>query len=419
MAWPDLLVDAELAIDYATVSNIALPGNTVSVIQAARANPASIAVAGSQSQTDFLAALAAAVAAIGRPLSDLRAAQARKGRVEPLVRDAMTLLDFAAANGRKVDNGVRTSIVAVQNAVDDGTLTMAQEQEFLASYEGLTSVLAPITCETLTASHTILPTWSQIRSGAGLRHFSLGRFANAIIFIAVLIGTGISLSYYSQGAAAIKRYEALPDLIAKSLAATDTAANMNRASLIFEYGALPARLTRWAAMPCEPDADFLFKFFLCSELDRKPRSDIKRTAVKSNAVLIQPTELTTADTDLRDLTESYNGFEAATTVANRLNDVYLPLLLGWLGAQAFILRRMSKEISDRTFAPGSAFGHIARVGLGALAGLASVWLLSAQAVGGAQWANLPVWALAFVAGYGIELVFAFMDRIINAFTSQK
>jgi len=35
----------------------------------------------------------------------------------------------------------------------------------------------------------------------------------------------------------------------------------------------------------------------------------------------------------------------------------------------------------------------------------------------ASFKALPVWALAFVAGYGIELVFAFMDRIIAAFTS--
>ena len=109
--------------------------------------------------------------------------------------------------------------------------------------------------------------------------------------------------------------------------------------------------------------------------------------------------------------------EAARTVISRLNDVYLPLLLGFLGAHAYILRRMSKDISDRAFAKGSAFNHIVRIGLGALAGLASTWLLTPEVVGGASFKALPVWALAFVAGYGIELVFAFMDRIIAAFTS--
>ena len=109
--------------------------------------------------------------------------------------------------------------------------------------------------------------------------------------------------------------------------------------------------------------------------------------------------------------------EAARTVISRLNDVYLPLLLGFLGAHAFILRRMSKDITDRTFAKGSAFNHIVRIGLGALAGLASTWLLTPDVVGGASFKTLPIWALAFVAGYGIELVFAFMDRIIAAFTN--
>jgi hypothetical protein len=31
--------------------------------------------------------------------------------------------------------------------------------------------------------------------------------------------------------------------------------------------------------------------------------------------------------------------------------------------------------------------------------------------------SMPIWTLAFVAGYGTELVFAFMDRIISAFKS--
>ncbi len=462
----DLLIDAELAINFASTHNIALPGNTIAVLQAARANPASIAMPGSNQETDFLAALSIAIVATGRLVEDLRACETRKSRVVRLAADAKTLLDFAASNGRKVDSTVRSSIVTVQNAAYSGALTVAQEDELLAAYESLAASLAPITCETLNASPTMLPTWAQFRSGAGWTHFSIGRFFNVIVFIVVLVGTGITLSYYPQGAYALKRVKDLPDQLAKleqdatekrllyssrekarddeakkpagadpqaldaaekALAGAQEAyisATASRDAALVEFQALPARLARWSASPCSDDADWLFKFFLCSDLD-KPAKVNTTTPSKSASIEVRPQTAASAPSDSAaaaenaTLTQAYLGVEAARTVANRLNDVYLPLLLGWLGAHAYILRRMSKEISDRTFAPGSSFGHIVRSGLGALAGLASVWLLSAQAVGGAQWANLPVWALAFVAGYGIELVFAFMDRIINAFTSQK
>jgi hypothetical protein len=35
-----------------------------------------------------------------------------------------------------------------------------------------------------------------------------------------------------------------------------------------------------------------------------------------------------------------------------------------------------------------------------------------------QLKNIPAWALAFIAGYGIELVFSFLDRIIGAFSTK-
>lgn len=61
---------------------------------------------------------------------------------------------------------------------------------------------------------------------------------------------------------------------------------------------------------------------------------------------------------------------------------------------------------------------LVRLALGALAGFSSSWLLTPELVAGAQLKNVPAWALAFIAGYGIELVFAFMDRIIAAFTNK-
>lgn len=108
---------------------------------------------------------------------------------------------------------------------------------------------------------------------------------------------------------------------------------------------------------------------------------------------------------------------AAGTIVKWMNEIVLPLLLGWLVSHAFIIRRMTSEISERSFAKASSLRHITRLALGSLAGIASSWLFSPNAVA-SQLKYVRVWVLAFVAGYGIELVFAFMDRIIGAFTTK-
>lgn len=434
---PEMIEDAELLAGYISAHNIALPAATLQELLDAKANAGAIAMPGA-AQTAFFAAYNAAIAVIGQGVGSIRAGISRRKRLRSLVADAQGLLAFAAANGKKVEDDIRNPIVAINSAIDDESLTLTQEQEFLKAYEGLTVALAPITVETLAASKTVLPDWTP-RSWTNLQRWSFGRFFNVLMFIAVLVGTCITLSYYAQGASALKRFNELREFIAKGNqdinakrsvtvvlsdaldaagkkqpadpAAIDAAKKaLSEADAVLklaiatqseateEFAAIPQRLQQWAAQPCDKEANFAFHLVLCSRVDQPGSPEVGKPVPQTNALV---------------------KVEAARTVATRLSDVYLPILLGWLGAHAFILRSMSKAITERSFAVGSAFNHIVRIGLGALAGLASNWLLTPQAVGGAQWANLPVWALAFVAGYGIELVFAFMDRIIGAFTAKQ
>ncbi|KPF55052.1 hypothetical protein D621_09015 [beta proteobacterium AAP51] len=390
----------------------------------------------------FLAAFAQAAQAIGTPAAEIAALAARNARLQPLVRDARTLLNFAAANARKVDEETRNTLVEVEAAVESGMATPAQEQAFLKAYEELTTALAPITVETLDASTTKLPGlvdfWKRrgpVQDPAPRPVWTLGRFINATIFILVLAGTGVTLAYYAVGASALTKYRELQESAARlklkeadaerdlllreaaleqlrqkattSPAGADTgpleqavsarakskaefvAVQDQRVAVKAELEAIPQRLGRWAQQPCSSQ-NFLFKAALCAEVDAPRPTDIASSSLA--------------------------GVEAARTVVARMSEVYLPLLLGFLGAHAYILRRMSRQIAEKTFAKGSSFNHIVRTGLGALAGLASTWLLTPDSVGGASLQGLPTYALAFVAGYGIELVFAFMDRIITAFT---
>lgn len=462
-------------LSHALTHSIALPAEQIKILSNADAD---LLASQQAAREAFIDAFAGVSKAVGMSSADIRSLAARNSRLRPLVDSALLLLNFAAANGKPVDNETRNTLIATEAAVAAGRTTLEQDQAFLKAYEDLTKALAPITVETLEASTTKLPSIIELFRRKGIDRppiWTLGRFVNASIFIAVLISTGISLAYYSVGATALAKYrdlqasvltlkqkevEAIRDLALKDLAMTqaakakdkagsptagqlDEAAALNavlqsrdalvgiqvqQALVSAELRAIPERLGRWAMQPCI-SRNFIFNAALCAGVD-EPDSTVlgKRQAIaaavraaSSAAPQITPTAdiLTpSSKSPSRDATEgTLVDVEAARTVVSRMSDVYLPLLLGFLGAHAFILRRMSKEITEKTFAKGSAFNHIVRIGLGALAGLASTWLLTPEAVGGPSLKTLPAWALAFVAGYGIELVFAFMDRIISAFTN--
>jgi len=93
----------------------------------------------------------------------------------------------------------------------------------------------------------------------------------------------------------------------------------------------------------------------------------------------------------------------------------LPVLYGMLGAIAFVLRRLSDETAAGEETSALKRKYSLRVPIGALSGLAAGWLL--QPSTGSVTASLSPFALAFVAGYSADLVFAAMDRIVGAFST--
>lgn len=116
----------------------------------------------------------------------------------------------------------------------------------------------------------------------------------------------------------------------------------------------------------------------------------------------------------------------ASVVLLSLSSYLLPLVYGWIGALAYTLRSLETEIRLVSLRRVSKINYGLRVTLGALAGLAIGWFLRPKdgALGDvdlpATIADLPISsisavALAFVAGYSVDLLFAALDRIVGAF----
>lgn len=96
-------------------------------------------------------------------------------------------------------------------------------------------------------------------------------------------------------------------------------------------------------------------------------------------------------------------------VLNSLYTALVPMLLGAIGACTYVLRLMSQQIADTTFSTTSPIRHFVRVALGALAGVAI-------GLGGfVTNSGLSAAALAFIAGYAVEPVFATLDAFAAKF----
>ena len=424
----EAIESGEALLDYAFRQKIAIAPADVQLLRSARGQEAVLAAPGA-ARDAFLAALGAAAAAVPVSVADLRTSHERQKRLKPLVNDAWALLGYAASNGRKVDDENRKLLIEKADVVERGAPAVADEQGFFKAYEQLAMATSPVTAETLVASATVLPTLRSFFSSRdefwkGFEHLTLGRFVDATVFVVVLLLAGFSLGYQSVGSEGLSRLSAVKrdiSVLSVDIATNTDALTMRKQTwdnakspeqleaaqkavletsralatareqlkeLQAERQALPGMLWKWAQEPCRSP---ITSWALCSSVHEVPKGGAAPSALAQE--------------------------QAAATTVRWLNEIVLPLLLGWLGAYAFVIRRMTADIAQRSFGKSSTLRHVTRLALGALAGIASGWLLPAGAVS-AELKNVPAWVLAFVAGYGIELVFAFLDRIIGAFTTK-
>jgi hypothetical protein len=109
--------------------------------------------------------------------------------------------------------------------------------------------------------------------------------------------------------------------------------------------------------------------------------------------------------------------EAKSTLQSMASYV-LPLLYGLVGACAYVLRAISRDMRDVVFFAGSPVHYRLRLLLGALSGIAIGWFFTPEQLPSGL-AGIQPLALAFLAGYSVELLFAAMDRFISAFSGES
>lgn len=94
----------------------------------------------------------------------------------------------------------------------------------------------------------------------------------------------------------------------------------------------------------------------------------------------------------------------------------IPLFMGLLGSLAFMMQSLTTQLKEHTYVPASISGTLVRLCLGAVAGVFG-GLATPQS--DAVLKALPPLFVPFVFGYGIEILFTLLNRIVGTFTEAK
>jgi hypothetical protein len=152
------------------------------------------------------------------------------------------------------------------------------------------------------------------------------------------------------------------------------------------------------------DAD---RKMLCRRLRWCPLIDMPPNDPRTTANASVSTDTAQAETD-------------ATVVRSRqvlavFQGYLLPLLYGWIGATAYVVRSLARDARERLYRRENDPAYTLRIFLGSLAGLAIGWFLKPEDVSGFN--AISPFALAFAAGYSVDLLFTLLDKIVSAFSA--
>jgi hypothetical protein len=290
------------------------------------------------------------------------------------VLDAYALLCNANRRGIQVPSDVVSTITQARAAAHAGTLEGVLETRFWKAYGLLSSSIEPA---------------------------ERARRTYKLTFYGVLVALLLGQFFYLGGASVRDKMTELDKQIIevkgkaaeaaeKSPAATSTKTMVAELQTLLEkrqkaYLSIAQKMLQavdgLVYLPLRP---FGFHGFFYTEAD--PTSELETTIIRSK---------------LEMLLLFFSGY-------------LLPMLYGLIGACAFVLRKLSDEIDKMTYAHDARVRYTLRLNIGVLTGLAVGWFLTPGA-GDPLLTSLSPLALAFVAGYGSDLFFLCLDKIVQAF----
>jgi hypothetical protein len=315
-------------------------------------------------------------------------------RLQSAVSDAELLVEFAARNGIDVDSTLVNTVSATRAAVDAGTITQAQEAAFFEAYIKLSHALGKVTVSSIRDSRDEFGIerpkylWFGPKIRISRAQLAVKRFRRqAVLALLVLLITQIYWLWGSTLTDNLQQVETRDAELKKINMTSATEAEVQAVTteqnnLYFRFTTLDSLLRDWSAV-----------WGLFGKYQKPNYKDVP-SVYPNHLMLRVPAE-------------------------NRLVvfQVYvLPLLYGLVGACAYVLRQLIIETRERTYQAEARPAYDLRIFLGMLSGLAVGWFLRPDSQG-KMIGQLTPFALSFLAGYSVEVLFSAMDKLVNAFGS--
>jgi hypothetical protein len=337
------------------------------------------------------------------------------------IRESQILLAYASQNGTTLDESVIKVIVSSGSLYTLKQMSDEAETAFWRAFNTLARAVAPVSVNSLQSILDPAEIETRVVFGIKFKKISLARSAvrwyttMAIVTLFTLLTIQIYWLFGSKITTDIQKIsEKYADSSAKWTAAklqalnATNAVNANTGEGVLSSGnaaqdtinlSLKAQVESYGF---QKDSSYeslyvwsrIWAMFLPS-----PQIEVDNPAenkIYLNSILLQSSNL------LLDALQRY----------------LLPLLYGLLGTCVYVLRTLAAEITARTYSEASNVGFRIRLYLGTLGGMVFAWFVIPENSDGGIFKSLSPFALAFLAGYSVEILFAAMDRFLVAFTSK-
>lgn len=347
--------------------------------------------------------------------------------LEDAIGNSMLLIMTASEIAVPLDAKVVTTIVAAKNAFEKGTLETDLESNFWAAYEQAAQDLKPVTIDSIKATYDPNPSQRTFlhnifsrkniplsRRCAG--NYKLLSLVTLILLITIQIYWYIGWSLTSDISVQSKiisdltgQLTILSNIEKEAIAQTGRADSIENSSKIFTFKQEITEHSQWR--------------------DAASTHLENWNQVWSNMDLLtlQPWQVA-GYAKLSGEVKKRIQFVSAKNALEAITGYILPILYGLIGACFYILRQLPKEIESLTFSMNSYIDYSLRMAQGPLAGMMISYFFSTSINGNgdptaaapaiqtldASLSSLSPLAIAFLAGYSVEFIFRFIDKILSS-----
>ena len=326
------------------------------------------------------------------------------------VEGALLLLSYASQSDIELQPETANTLTRAKGLFAEGKLAGDDLASFYLAMQKLAVEAAPVTVAGLRAA------MSSGAGGVGFSTFSRGALPESrkaiqwywlwtVFWLIILVAVQI---YWVVGSTALTSMKQL---------------NEERNKARYELVALREKLPKGAILENTADGKRLTETVenLRNRVDAYTRilltwNKVQRFGLpESNGKPATPLEESSDSSDKETGSSRVDVILARTPfVLFALQGYLLPLLYGLLGACTYVLRMLSRDVRSFSYTPESHIRYKIRMVLGTLSGLAITWFFEP---GSETLKSLSPLALAFVAGYSVEILFAAMDRFVTAFST--